>query len=374
MAKAVVQYQPGTVGTIKSEELVTEFMRYAERGLSEGSQLSAERLAKCAAVAIQNDPKLLNCTKMSLGLALIESGQAGLEPSGIMGQAYIIPFKNKKGESIAKFIPGYRGLIDLARRSGEVLTIESRVVYEGDEFRYALGLNQKLLHKPSVENPEREDGPITYAYAIARLRNTGIIFEVMSLAQIEKIRAGSPAKNSGPWVEHFAEMCRKTVLKRLWKYLPSSYEAQAVVDYDNRIEAGEDARLTSDNLVEIEHEEPVDKTDSLASRVADQVHDEQEPTEQIEAEIEEESEAPKAEDPGPDDPNRHQKLMLNFERLVVDFVLDQEQVMFWKFVRHHQSVAKVGDLSIGFLSGMIKKTNWDALMKAFGDWLKEDDE
>jgi recombination protein RecT len=362
---AVAKYDPGMVGAIESDKMIAEFTRYAERAtLPESGVLSVDRLAKCAAVAIQNDPKLLNCTRSSLGLALIEAGQSGLEPSGILGQAYIVPFKNARGQSIAKFMPGYRGLIDLARRSGEIKTIESRVVYDGDDFRFALGLNQKLLHEPNLEDTEREEKMITHAYAIARLTNGGLIFEVMSRAQIEKIRQKSPAKNSGPWVDHYPEMCRKTVLKRLWKYLPSSYEAQAVVDYDNRIEAGEDARLTDDHLVEIEPQEEEDRTESLASRVADQV--DQEPTEQIEAEIE------AGEDDEGEDAKEHQALVAAFERLVVDFVPGNLEELFWKFALHHQGVDDVAGFSVAFLKGMKKKTNWDALYKAFEAWMKED--
>src|SRR5690606_10332500 len=132
--------------------------------------LTPERLARVALTAISSNPRLLECTKESLALALIEAGQLGLEPNGVMGQAYLVPYFNGKTKKYeAQFQVGYRGLIDLARRSGEVTKVEARAVREGDYFEYEYGLTPQLVHRPDPSG----QGEMTHVYAIAWLRDAG---------------------------------------------------------------------------------------------------------------------------------------------------------------------------------------------------------
>ncbi|EFN8903469.1 exodeoxyribonuclease VIII [Escherichia coli] len=129
-----------------------------------------------------------------------------------------------------RVIIGYRGMIDLARRSGQIASLSARVVREGDEFSFEFGLDEKLIHRPG----ENEDAPVTHVYAVARLKDGGTQFEVMTRKQIELVRSLSKAGNNGPWVTHWEEMAKKTAIRRLFKYLPVSIEIQRAVSMDEK--------------------------------------------------------------------------------------------------------------------------------------------
>ena len=182
----------------------------------------------------------------------MQCAQLGLEPGGALGHAYLIPFDkrqkiNGRWETVsteAQLIIGYRGMIDLARRSGQILSISARTVHVNDKFSYSYGLEETLEHSP-CETGDR--GELTHVYAVARLKDGGVQFEVMSRADVEKVRALSKAGSSGPWVDHFDEMAKKTVIRRLFKYLPVSIELQKAVVMDERAEAG----LSQDNAAVI---------------------------------------------------------------------------------------------------------------------------
>lgn len=198
--------------------------------------LNADRLIRVAITSVQRTPKLLDCDQTSLLAAIVQSAQLGLEPDGVLGHAYLVPFRNgKTGRYEVQFIPGYKGLVSLARRSGEVISIDTRVVREGDEFRYAFGLEPKLEHRPG---DAVDDKSITHAYAVIRLRDGGYQFDVLRRAEIESVRKRSKAAGDGPWVTDFAEMAKKTVLRRALKLAPMSVEAQKAVALDELAEAG----------------------------------------------------------------------------------------------------------------------------------------
>ena len=227
--------------------------------------LTPERLARVAITAISRNPRLLECTRESLALALIEAGQLGLEPNGIMGQAYLVPYFNGKTKKYeAQFQIGYRGLIDLARRSGEVTKVEARVAREGDYFEYEYGLTPKLVHRPDPSGK----GEITHVYAIAWLRGSDPIFEVMTREEVEKVRRRSKAADDGPWITDYEAMARKTVVKRLCKYLPLSPEAEAVVEADNLRDVGQIVRITDTGLeVEDTSEPEPTRTETVKDRL-----------------------------------------------------------------------------------------------------------
>lgn len=188
--------------------------------------LNPERMVRVALMATVHQPKLLECSAQSILLAVMQAAQLGLEIGGAMGLAYLVPFKG-----IAQFIPGYRGLIHLARQSGEVWGMDARAVFKGDEFRYQYGLYPELMHKPK----EEENAELTHAYCVARLRS-GSEFDVMDRPAIDRIRARSRAANNGPWVTDFDEMAKKTVVRRIAKMLPMSVQLAAAVEADNRSE------------------------------------------------------------------------------------------------------------------------------------------
>jgi len=198
--------------------------------------MNPDRLIKVALLAMSRQPLLLSCTQLSLMQSMMAAAQLGLEPDGVLGSAYLVPYKNNKtGNYEAQLIPGYRGLIDLARRSGQIARIEAHVIREKDEFDFAFGLEMRLSHKPHFPD---DAGQIIGAYALAELKDGSKQVEVMSRADIDAIRNRSKAKDHGPWATDYSEMARKTVVRRLIKYLPLSVELATAVELDNRAELG----------------------------------------------------------------------------------------------------------------------------------------
>jgi recombination protein RecT len=199
--------------------------------------MTAERMVKLATVAASKDAKLLDCDPMSLLRSLMDASQLGLEPFTPLQQCYIIPYFNgKKRIMEAQFQVGYRGLIELVRRSDKVLSIEAHCVYENDEFDCVLGLETKLTHKP---NWDGDRGKMKLVYAVARLKDGATQFEVMGKNAVDDIRKRSKSAESGPWVTDYDQMACKTVLKRLIKYLPISIEAAKAMAIDNKAEGFE---------------------------------------------------------------------------------------------------------------------------------------
>lgn len=196
--------------------------------------LTAERMMRVCNTAVQKTPQLLDCEPRSLIGAIVQASQLGLEPDGTLGHAYLIPFNNRKsGKTECQFIPGYKGLIELARRSSQISTIYAQAVHANDEWDFSFGLDPRLTHKPTDGDP----GPLIAVYAVARLRDGGAQFEWMWKREVDAIRASSRAGNSGPWVTHYEEMAKKTALRRLCKLLPTSPELARAVALDEQAEA-----------------------------------------------------------------------------------------------------------------------------------------
>jgi recombination protein RecT len=193
--------------------------------------LTADRMTRIALTEVRKNKDLAICDQASFLGAIMQCSQLGLEPGGILGHAYLLPFDNKKaGKKEVQLIIGYKGLLDLARRSGQIKSMEAREVFANDKFRVSFGLNPELIHEPNFAAGDR--GPLTHVYAVAHLVGGGTQFEVMSLSEVQKVRQQSKAGNFGPWVTHFNEMAKKTALRRLFKYLPVSLEIQHAVALD----------------------------------------------------------------------------------------------------------------------------------------------
>jgi recombination protein RecT len=196
--------------------------------------LTPERLTRIALTELRKVPKLAECDPMSFIAAIMQAAQLGLEP-GILGSCYLIPFFNSRlGKHECTFMPGYRGFLDLARRSGQIISLVARAVYSNDDFDYEYGLDEKLYHKPTMENR----GELIAVYAVALLKDGGRQFEVMSRAEIDAVRKTSKSKNGSPWDTHFEEMAKKTAVRRLFKWLPCSVEIQKAVSLDEQQEVG----------------------------------------------------------------------------------------------------------------------------------------
>ena len=202
--------------------------------------LTPERLVKVVLGAASRTPLILDCTPISVVKAVLQAAELGLEPGSSLGEFWLVPFKNgKTGQREVQGIPGYRGLISLARRTGEIANLYAEAVYEGDNFDVELGLEPRLVHKPDFDNEKREDPKhLRFVYAVARFKDGSFQFTVMSRKQVEAIRRRSKAGDSGPWVSDYEEMAKKTVLRRLAKYLPMSVEMAKAMELQARAEAG----------------------------------------------------------------------------------------------------------------------------------------
>lgn len=241
--------------------------------------VSPDRMLKIALGALRTTPKLMYCTVESLMGAVVQVSQLGLEPNTPLGHAYLIPFDKKKNENgrwvvektEVQIVLGYKGLIDLARRSGQIVSIAAHAVHENDHFEYAYGLDEKLEHKPAMG----DRGGIIAFYAVAKLVGGGHAFEVMSDDDVKAIRDSSQGwkqakqfkkTETSPWGAHYAEMGRKTVLRRLFKYLPVSIELANAAALDELNARGESQAL--DNVLEGDYITPApgdDADDTLAA-------------------------------------------------------------------------------------------------------------
>ena len=222
------------------------------------SVITPDRFTRIVLSAISVNPQLGSCTPSSFLGAMMTSAQLGLEVNTPLGQAYVLPFKNH-GVLEAQFQLGYKGLIDLAYRSGEVEVIQAHVVYENDEFVCEYGLEPKLLHKPAASNR----GAAVKVYAMFKTQSGGYGFEVMSMEDV-KAHAAKYSKaygsNFSPWKTNFEEMAKKTVLKRVLKYAPlkSDFVRAAVQDESIKNTVAEDMyEVPNENIMEAEYEEIV---------------------------------------------------------------------------------------------------------------------
>lgn len=179
------------------------------------SHVSLDRIRQLFVLNVKKTPKLLDCDLKSLMMAVYTSAQLGLEPDPILGQLYILPYKQT-----AQVIIGYKGLLRLVRNSGLIASIKAEVIYENDEFNIDLIDPNKCFHKPAM----KDRGDLIAVYAVARFKDehTDPQYEFMTKHQVDAIRARSASSGSGPWVTDYAEMARKTVLRRLIKQLPIS--------------------------------------------------------------------------------------------------------------------------------------------------------
>ncbi len=207
--------------------------------------LSIDRLLKVAQIAATTTPALAECDVPSLVGAIGQCAQMGLEPNTVLGHAYLVPFNVKRKDTrgnerwvkSVQVVIGYKGLIDLARRSGQIVSIAAHEVCEADHFELVYGLDEKLNHTPAMA----DRGNVVGFYAVAKLQGGGHAFEFMSLHQVREIAKATQSKGAyGPWKDHFIEMGRKTVIRRLAKYLPLSVEFQTAAALDGMAEAGKD--------------------------------------------------------------------------------------------------------------------------------------
>lgn len=193
-----------------------------------------ERIIAGAKLVTAMNPVLLQCSAQSVMIGVYQAARLGLEMGGPLGRAYLVPFKGQ-----AQLIVGYKGLIELALRSGRITSLMARVVREGDEFAIVQGTTETILHKPVIPPKLDADGkpaPVVLVYAVAQLATGGWVFDWMPVHEIEVIRAG----RDGPWATDWEQMARKTVIRRLSNVLPLTPELAAALELVNRELTGVD--------------------------------------------------------------------------------------------------------------------------------------
>lgn len=216
--------------------------------------MDADRLARIAMTVVKSTPKLGECTPASLLGALMLSAQTGLEP-GPLGHAYFIPRWNGKLQANeCNWQLGYRGIIELAMRSGKLQSIEAREVCEHDHFEYRYGLDEKLDHQPRMDGPR---GELVAVWGLAKFKDGGHYFVVLSRDDIEDARARSDSGRTGkgPWATDYNAMARKTAIRRMAPFLPLQAEQAAVIAHDEAVTRVHDASdITADIALHVQPE------------------------------------------------------------------------------------------------------------------------
>lgn len=227
------------------EQLMVKMSDQIKKALPQ--HMSSDRFQRVALTAFGSNPNFLNCEPMSFLAAMMDSAQLGLEPNTPLGQAYLIPYGNK-----VQFQVGYKGLLELALRSGKIKSLYAHEVRENDKFEVKYGLHQDLVHEPVLKG---ERGDVIGYYAVYHLDTGGHSFVFMTRDEVLAHAKGkSKTFNKGPWQTDFDAMAKKTVIKQLLKYAPLSIEMQRAVSSDETVKSkiDEDMSLVVDETESIE--------------------------------------------------------------------------------------------------------------------------
>lgn len=212
--------------------------------------ITPERFTRIVTSALSTNPVLSQTTPRSFLGAMMTAAQLGVEPNTPLGQAYLIPYKNH-GQLECQFQLGYKGLIDLAYRSGEIASIQAHEVRERDLFEYEFGLDPKLKHVPAM----KDRGAVTHYYSVFITKAGGKGFAVMSKDEVMEFAtkySKAYARGASPWQSHFDEMAKKTVLKQCLKYAPLKSEFVRGLVQDETVKTEIDADMSIVPPVEVE--------------------------------------------------------------------------------------------------------------------------
>lgn len=239
LKNAIVEKNKEVSATQAMSGLLKRMHTQIEKALP--SVITPERFTRIALTAYSDNAALQKCDADSFLGAMMQAAQLGVEPNTPLGQAYLIPYGNK-----VQFQLGYRGMIDLAYRSGEIQMIQAHEVHENDKFEYELGLDPKLRHIPALKNR----GEVILYYAVFKLINGGVGFEVMSKEDVETFaKKKSKTYRNGPWQTDFDAMAKKTLVKRLLKFAPVKSDFARAVAADETIKSG-----ISENMADLPDE------------------------------------------------------------------------------------------------------------------------
>lgn len=226
----------------------------SEIGKALPSQVGADRFNRICVTMLTTNPALKSCDSGSFIGAVLNAAQLGMEPNTPLGQAYLIPYKGR-----VQFQLGYKGLIQLARNSGEIAMIKAHAVHQNDEFSYELGLNPNIKHIPAAD----DRGQVIAYYAFYKTKDGDFDFEVATRKEMEEFgRKYSQSFAKGPWSTNFDEMAKKTLIKRVLKYAPMSTEVATKIASDESIKTFDpkeadimkNMALVQDEAIDVEYE------------------------------------------------------------------------------------------------------------------------
>ena len=211
-----VAKRQGTLKDLVKSEAFTE----AIQGFFE-VEANRKRFVQSAVNALTKNPKLTSCDKMSFFGSLMQLAQFGLNPDG--RNAHLIPYG-----TTCTLVIDYKGMVTLAMRCPKVSKVEAFEVHANDHFRL---LNGEVEHV--VDDPWGDRGEVKGYYAVCQFADGVKKYEVMSKDEVDAVRKRSRAANNGPWVTDYGEMAKKTVFKRLSKWLPVTPELQEAIAKDD---------------------------------------------------------------------------------------------------------------------------------------------
>jgi recombination protein RecT len=219
----------GKPGTLKA------FLGQQSSALAEAARgfMKSEDMIRYALIAATKNPLILKCTMTSILRSLMDASAVKVRPGGVNGRGYLVPRKVKikedgkadRYEWQCFFDPGYRGFIDIARRSGQIVTFAAEAVYEKDEFEFYYDPEPNIRHRPMLTG---DRGEVVAAWAMAKFRDGSRQIEVVTKSDLEKIMGVSEAgkRGFGPWKDWYDQQARKTAARRLSKWLPTEDEEQ----------------------------------------------------------------------------------------------------------------------------------------------------
>jgi recombination protein RecT len=235
--------------------------------------VTPERIVLIAQAALLRNPDILDCDPRTVLAGIIQASILGLELHSALHHASLVKFWNSKtGIFEAQLMIEYPGLIELVMRGGDTSYVESQPVYAEDLLDIEYGSSPHLIHKPQVRTSR---GKLIGAYAYARLKDGNVKFHYMTREDIEKRRAVSKAKDSGPWKSWEEEMYAKTPLRHLCKQLRKTTELAMALEHDNRFDQGITSVVESPDGLSIDflsmnvEAKTIDRTESLKKQIAE---------------------------------------------------------------------------------------------------------
>lgn len=273
-----------------------------------------KRYMRYGVLNANQSPQLLSCDPWTIAVALLEAAALGLEPNGVLGQAYLIRYKNtRKGRYEAKLQVGYRGLVALVHRTGRVAATYAREVYDRDDWTLVdgtgpdAGIRVKPYVPPGADDPkqmtldneEQVRGSLVLFYSVIHFIGGSVpAWEWMPVSEVERIRraANSARADTSPWLTHYEAMGRKTVLKRnLWRNAPLDTRAEAAIALDSAVERGEALHLhqvapdlladVAQEVIEEQADDAEDEPPTTAKRILDRAKADDAPPEVSKADL-----------------------------------------------------------------------------------------